>query len=205
MRIIDITDREFRPYGETLSIDTSDIIAYLQNKAIMPKEGNIYIRDDSSMHNLKGIDEIKEKVYGYGEIEVGYCNGYNSYLNALEYHACPEVDIAEDDQILLLALREDVVDGALDSSKVKAFRLKKGQGVILYPYVFHFSPCKLHASGFRTAIILSEGTNMELGKEQKKGALWMKNKWLFAHKESPQATKGAYIGISGENILVPYL
>ncbi len=205
MRIIDITDREFRPYGETLSIDTSDILFYLQNKAIMPEEGNIYVRDDASMHDLKGITEIKERVYGYGDIEVGYCNGFNSYLNALEYHSCPEVDIAADDQVLLLALQDDVVDGVVDSDKVKAFRLKKGQAVILYPYVFHFSPCKLSAAGFRTAIILSERTNEELEKEQKKGSLWMKNKWLFAHKESPQAKKGAYIGISGENLLVPYL
>ena len=205
MKIINATDPSFAPYGKILDIDTSEIVDYLENRSKMPLEGNIYLRDDSSMHSLKGITEIKERVYGLSEIEVGYCNGFNSSLNALEYHVCPEVDIAADEQILLLALQEDIENGVIDSRKVKAFRLQKEQAVILYPYVFHFSPCKLSPSGFHTAIILTDGTNMELIESERKGALWMRNKWLFAHKDSPQASKGAYIGISGENLLVPFL
>jgi hypothetical protein len=32
------------------------------------------------------------------------------------------------------------------------------------------------------------------------GLLWMRNKWLLCHPESPQAAKGAFVGITGENI-----
>ncbi len=205
MRIIDATDPSFSPYGKILDIDASKIVDYLKNKAEMPLEGNIYVRDEPKMHSLKGIKEIEEEVYGYAPIEVGYCNGYNSKLNALEYHSCPEIDIAADEQALLLSLPSDIKDGFIDSSDVKAFRLKKGQVILLRPYVFHFSPCKLSPSGFHTAIILTSGTNSELKDKPKDKALWMVNKWLFAHKDSPQAGKGAYIGIKGENIIVPYL
>lgn len=34
--------------------------------------------------------------------------------------------------------------------------------------------------------------------------LWKINKWLLAHKDSKQASLGAYIGIVGENIKVEY-
>ena len=30
--------------------------------------------------------------------------------------------------------------------------------------------------------------------------LWMRNKWLTCHPDSPQAEKGAFVGISGDNL-----
>ena len=32
------------------------------------------------------------------------------------------------------------------------------------------------------------------------GLLWMRNKWMLCHPDSPQAQKGAFVGITGENI-----
>ncbi len=204
MKILSVTDPLFKEYGTVLDIDSSEIVAYLKNKAKMPNENNIYVRDDSSMHSLKGIEEIKERVYGLGDIEVGYCNGYNSLLNCMEYHACPEVDIAADDLVLLLARKEDIVEGKLDSKDVKAFLLRKGESVILAPYTLHFSPCKLSEDGFRCAIILSDKTNMDLESAPKDKTLWKVNKWLLAHKDSKQASLGAYIGIIGDNLKVDF-
>lgn len=204
MKILSVTDPLFKEYGSVLDIDSSEIVAYLKNKAKTPEENNIYVRDDSSMHSLKSIEEIKESVYGLGDIEVGYCNGYNSLLNCMEYHACPEVDIAADDLVLLLARKEDIHDGILDSKDVKAFLLKENQAVILNPYTLHFSPCKLSEDGFRCAIILSDKTNMDLESVPKGKTLWKVNKWLLAHKDSKQASLGAYIGIVGENLKVDF-
>ena len=155
------------------------------------------------MHKLKSFSEIKETVYGLGKIESGYCNGYNSKLNCLEYHTCPEVDVASCDLVLLLATMDDVKDGVIDSSLVKAFLLKEGEAVIINPYVFHFSPCKLTSAGFKCAIILTDGTNSDLETKPVDNRLWKVNKWLFAHPESNQAGLGAYIGIKGDNIEVP--
>ncbi len=204
MKIQSVTDPEFQDYGYVLSFNTDEIVSYLKEKAVMPKENNIYVRDDKDMKSLSGVDEIHEKVYGLGDIEVGYCNGYNSLLNCMEYHTCPEVDIAADDLILLLARPKDLKDEILDSKDVKAFLVKKGEAVCLYPYTMHFSPCKLSDNGFRCAIILSDKTNMDLDKKADDKALWKVNKWLLAHKDSKQATLGAYVGIVGENIKVEY-
>jgi hypothetical protein len=204
MNIRNASDKEFERYGKVLDIDTDEIVDYLQNKAQMPEENNLYVRDDIRMKNLKGIQEIHESVYGLGDIEVGYCNGYNSKLNCMEYHTCPEVDIAADDQVLLLATQNDIQDGILYSKDVKAFRLKKGQAVLLYPYTLHFSPCKLNDNGFRCAIILTDKTNMDLVEKVEDVKLWKVNKWLLAHKDTKQATLGAYVGIVGDNLVVEY-
>ncbi len=204
MKILSVTDPSFKEYGSILNIDSSNIVAYLKNQARMPDENNLYVRDDLLMHSLKGIDEIKESVYGLSDIEVGYCNGYNSLLNCMEYHTCPEVDIAADDLVLLLAAQKDIHEGILDSKDVKAFLLKKGEAVILNPYTLHFSPCKLSEDGFRCAIILTDKTNMDLETSPKEKTLWKVNKWLLAHKESKQASSGAYIGIIGDNLKVDF-
>lgn len=205
MKILSVTDPSFKEYGSIIDIDSSEIVSYLKEKAKMPQiNTNLYQRDDSEMHRLKGIKEIKEQVYGLGDIEVGYCNGYNSLLNCMEYHACPEVDIAANDLVLLLARKEDIHDGILDSKDVKAFLLKENQAVILNPYTLHFSPCKLSEDGFRCAIILSDKTNMDLESVPKGKTLWKVNKWLLAHKDSKQASLGAYIGIVGDNLKVDF-
>ncbi len=204
MKILNIDDPSFAEYGEVLDLDASDFVSYLHDKSQMPKEGNIYVRDDEDMARLKGVNEIKEKVYGLSDIEVGYCNGFNSLLNCMEYHACPEVDIAGDDLVLILGNKDDIVDGIIDSSTLKTFYVKKGTAVILYPYTLHFSPCKVDANGFRCVIILSDKTNMDLPFASKDKKLWKVNKWLYAHKDSNQANLGAYIGIKGENIKIEY-
>lgn len=135
MKILSINDKEFSNYGKVLNVDTKKIVEYLHNNSKMPLTGNIYVRKDLDMDSLNGIDEIKEKVYGFNDIEVGYCNGYNSLLNCLEYHACPEVDIAGDDLVLLLARQEDVKNGKVNSNDIKAFLLKK-EIVFLYILIF---------------------------------------------------------------------
>ena len=204
MKIRSVIDPLFSKYGKLLNLETDEMVSYLHERAKMPEEGNIYVRKDENMRVLRGISKVKEEIYGLGDIEVGYCNGYNSLLNCMEYHACPEVDVAGDDLVLLLANQDDVHDGILDSKDVEAFLLKKGQAVCLYPYTFHFSPCKLSEDGFRCVIILSDKTNMDLEEEPKDKKLWKVNKWLYAHKDTIQAQNGAYIGISGENIRVDF-
>ena len=186
-------------YGYLLDHDFTDLIDYLSSTPI-PESGNIYVRDDENMHSLAGFSYLQETIFGLGEMESGYCNGNNKKLNCLEYHTCPEVDLALDDLILLLALPKDIQNGKIHSSKVKAFYIKKGQAVVLKPYVLHFSPCMVNNHPFRCGIFLTQGTNRDLNTKPSDPSLWKENKWLLAHKESKQASLGAYIGIEGENI-----
>ena len=37
-------------------------------------------------------------------------------------------------------------------------------------------------------------------KEGEEKMLWMRNKWLTCHSDSPQQKNGAYVGICGENL-----
>ena len=55
-------------------------------------------------------------------IQIGYCNGHNKKLNAVEYHRDSEVDIAVDDLILILGKQQDIEeDHTYDTSRMEAF------------------------------------------------------------------------------------
>ena len=193
----------FKKYGYVLEGDFSDVVEFLKKKAPMPLEKTLYVRDDVLMHDLKSFSQIKEEVFGLSPMESGYCNGYNSKLNCLEYHASCEVNVAMNDLVLLLATPKDIKDGVIDSKDVKAFKIKKGQAIVLYPYILHFAPCQVTSKGFKCAVFLPDGTNRELEVKPSDKRLWKENKWLFAHQDTIQAKNGAYIGIVGDNIEVP--
>ena len=59
--------------------------------------------------------------------------------------------------------------------------------------------------GFNCLVVLTAGTNTPLDRVDtaapgEEGLLWMRNKWLLCHPDSPQAQNGAFIGITGENL-----
>lgn len=93
------------------------------------------------------------------------------------------------DFILLLAKEDEIVDGVLDTGKVKAFRVPKGLPVEVYATTLHYAPCHTcpHC-GFRVAVVLPKGTNTEKPVFEAKCEedTWMtaRNKWLLAHPES---------------------
>ena len=70
--------------------------------APLPLDEVIYEPSIEELEGLKIADEMKERAYGELEIQIGYCNGNNKKLNAVEYHRSSELDIAVDDLILLL-------------------------------------------------------------------------------------------------------
>ena len=138
-------------------------------------------------------------------IQLGMCWGRNTKLNCVEYHRDSEVNIGLEDFILLLAKEEDIVDGVLDTAKVKAFKAPAGVPVEVYATTLHYAPCQAKKDGhFRVAVVLPRGTNgpkpamTPINDEDK--TLWGCNKWLLAHPESAEAAQGAVQGIKGENI-----
>ena len=106
------------------------------------------------------------------------------------------------DFILLVAKREEMAEGRLDTSKVRAFRCPAGVMVEVYGTTLHYAPCHVDpAKGFKVVIVLPRGTN--LVKPAIKGAnpedetLWARNKWLLAHAESSEASQGAPVRLDG--------
>ena len=151
------------------------------------------------------MQDMKRVVFGDMPIEAGFCNGRGYQLNAMEYHKCSEVNFTTTGLVLLLALPEQLDDGKLDSADVVGFYLPAGVLVEIFPLVLHFAPCRISEDGFRCLVILEKGTNEALpsvntAAEGEEKLLWMRNKWLTCHPDSPQQKNGAYVGISGENL-----
>ena len=149
--------------------------------------------------------EFRDRAYGGMPIQLGMCWGHNTKLNCLEYHRDSEVNIGWKDFILLLAKQDEIVDGVLDTEKVKAFRVPAGVPVEVYATTLHYAPCHTCPNcGFRVAVVLPKGTNTEKPAFEPKCEedTWMtaRNKWLLAHPDSKEAKNGAHIGLRGVNI-----
>ncbi|MDQ7143610.1 DUF4867 family protein [Mammaliicoccus lentus] len=200
-----IESREFEKYGKILKSISCDYFKNTMELFPIPKEFNQYVASDSTLENAKIKKEISENIYGGMEIQIGYCNGKNSNLNALEYHKGSEVNIAVTDLILILGDIKDIKNNEFDSNKTEFFYLPKGSVVEIYQTTLHFSPCRVHKEGFKCIVILPKGTNelLELAQKnllEERELLFMKNKWLLAHPENKKLiSKGAYPGIIGEN------
>ena len=199
-----VMDPEFSRYGRILEAETGELAAALE-KTEIPESGNCYKASEALLEEVDLIPKMKRLVFGEMEIQAGYCNGNGYKLNAMEYHKCSEVNFTTTGLVLLLALPEQLRDGRLNSADVVGFYLPENVLVEIYPLVLHFAPCRIAGTGFRCLVILEKGTNEALEYVDTSSAgeeklLWMLNKWLTCHPDSPQAEKGAFIGISGENL-----
>ena len=205
MKIYSVFDEEFANYGQVLEgYDTSGLIAAM-NLIPLPAEGVDYKPAIPELEKEAIYAELKDKAYGGMPFELGMCWGHNTKLNCLEYHRDSEINIGTGDFVLLLAKREEIKDGKLDTAKVKAFKVPAGTVVEVYATARHYAPCHVDAAeGFRVAVGLPLGTNTDyrisdpINDEDK--LLWARNKWLIAHAESAEASDGAYVGLTGVNI-----
>ena len=208
MKIHSVFDPAFKRYGqvvEGLSDTVSALLEALQ-KTPLP-EGTGYVPEEPLLQELPAAVEISEHCYGGMPVQLGWCNGHNTRLNCLEYHRDSEFNLGTEDFILLLAKQEEISEGTLDTSLVRAFRVPAGTLVEVYATTLHYAPCHVDADkGFRVLVALPKGTNTEkpditpLTAEDK--MLWACNKWLLAHPDSNEAKAGAYVGLSGENIRI---
>ena len=203
MEILKVTDAEFKTYGKVLEgYDMTDLLKAMEH-APLPLDEVIYEPSIEELEGLKIADEMKERAYGGLEIQIGYCNGHNSKLNALEYHRSSEVNVAVTDIILLLGAEQDIEpDFTYDTSKVEAFLVPAGIGIEVYGTTLHYAPCGVDGNGFKAVVVLPKGTNTDLMTCHTKSfddkLLTAKNKWLIAHEEA--GIEGAVCGLKGENI-----
>ena len=146
---------------------------------------------------------FQNRVFGGLPIQIGYCNGNNHKLNAVEYHRNSEINIAVTDMILLLGWLPDVTDEfTYDTSKIEAFMVPAGTVVEMYETTLHYAPCNAAEGGFKCIVILPKITNTDidfaLATEGEDTLMTAKNKWLIAHEDA--AIEGAFNGLRGENI-----
>ena len=210
MQIYEVTDQRFRKYGRVLDTPslTGEVrkeLAEQMEKTPLPADV-VYEPSVESLEQTKAAEILKEEIFGELPIQVGYCNGNNYLLNALEYHRSSEINIATTDLILLLGSEQDVAeDFTYEIDKVEAFLVKAGTAVELYATTLHYAPCNAEASVFRDVIVLPKGTNYPLrachdvtGEDKLLAAT---NKWLIGHAEGG-LPEGSFLGLKGKNINV---
>ena len=202
-----VTDPAFRPYGRVLPCKDRNALSEAMELTGIPESGNRYVASDPALEQLSAIETVGKTVFGGMPIQAGFCNGRGFKLNAEEYHKCSEVNYSTTGLVLLMALPEDIHDRTLDAKDVKGFYLPPETLIEIHPRVLHFAPCRIRDDGFNCLVVLERGTNAPLetvntAAEGEEGLLWMQNKWLICHPDSPQAQKGAFVGIIGENLTV---
>ena len=206
MKIYSVYDPAFKSYGQIVE-GMEDAIAQIMDvlKNIPLPRGVDYMPEDPALQSLPALQEITDRLFGGMPVQLGWCCGRNTKLNCLEYHRDSEFNLGAEDFILLLARQDEIADGALDTSKVKAFWVPAGVMVECFATTLHYAPC--HADpekGFKVLVALPKGTNTDkpaiAPKNWEDRLLFARNKWLLAHPDSAEAADGAYKGITGENI-----
>lgn len=202
--IYEITDEKFKKYGKLLKAKNYQKIYKALLSTEIPKTGNTYVRDADFEVKEEKVS-LEKSVFGYQNVEMGYCNGHSHQLNALEYHMCREVNLAGTDLVLLLGKKEDIQD-TYPSKKVEAFFVPKGTLFYIEPTVLHFAPCATSDAGFQCLVVLTEGTNSPLDNPHEFDEdLLMKNKWIICHPENVKSIKnGVRSIIKGDNIILNY-
>jgi len=204
MKIHSVFDDEFASYGHVITgYDLGELLETLDRVTPLP-DGVEYVPSQAELEALPVAKILEVNEYGGMPIQLGWCNGHNTKLNCLEYHRDSEINLGVYDFILLLAKLDDVEDGKLDTSKVKAFLCPKGVMVEVFGTSLHYAPCSAKKDeGFKVMVVLPRGTNgpkpemTPLNYEDK--LLWACNKWLLAHPDSSEAAQGAVQAITGEN------
>ncbi len=119
MHIYSVTDPEFKPYGRVWDDVPSSLTAPLVEalSATPIPEGSKYVASAPELEQVEGADALGLLMYGGRPFQLGWCNGHNTKLNCLEYHRASEFNLGARDFILLLAKREQIVDGKLDTAR----------------------------------------------------------------------------------------
>lgn len=197
----------FSKYGKIVdNVDLSELVKELSELTL--SDNVTYEPSIEKFESLACAKAVSDVLYGELPVEIGYCAGHNSMLNAVEYHRSSEIDVCATEAVLLLGLQQDIDSNFnYDTSKMVAFVIDAGTSVELYATTLHYAPCGINGKGFAVGVVLPKGTNYPLstkhaetsvGNDEDK-LITAKNKWLICHP-SAESEKGHFPGLYGENI-----
>lgn len=203
MEIYKITDDRFKKYGHVIEGMELPEIMEIMTQAPCP-EDVIYVASDEALESCKDAEKIQNSLFGGLPVQIGYCNGHNLKLNALEYHRSSEINIMATDAVFMLGQEQDIeADGTYDTSKIEIFFAPKGSMIEVYGTTLHYAPCHADEGGFRVVVVLPKGTNLDLSFEVKDRCedklLFAVNKWLIGHEEGG-LPEHAFLGLKGKNL-----
>ncbi len=207
MDIKPVSSSSFHKYGRVLTEHRFSQLIHAMKDTPLPN-CVVYEPDVPTFHDLPEVMMLEKYIFGGMPVQIGYCNGKNNTLDAVEYHRSSEVNIACTDLVLLLGMRQDIDTASCtyNTSLMEAFLLPAGTAVELYATTLHYAPCAQNSQAFRCIVVLPFGTNRSLqdlsptGKED--ALLFAQNKWLIAHEQSGLAKDGAFIGLVGNHLTI---
>lgn len=203
MEIFSIQDKKFQKYGKIWDgFDCTKLMKGMEHTPL--PEDVIYVPSVEELEAAPEAKEFADRVYGGLPIQIGYCNGHNRKLNAVEYHRNSEINIAVTDMVLMLGWLPDVTeDFTYDTANIEAFFVPAGKVVEMYGTTLHYAPASADG-GFKCVVILPKGTNtdidFQLPADGEDKLMTAKNKWLIAHEEADIAD--AFNGLRGENLSI---
>ena len=204
MKIQKVTDPAFRKYGKVLEgYNFGPLLKEMKHTPV--PENVVYVPSVEELEALEVEKDLRNRAFGGLPVEIGYCNGHNKKLNAVEYHRNSEINVAVTDLVLLIGHQQDIEpDHTYDTSKIEAFLVPAGTGIEVYATTLHYAPCHVNEGGFQCVVVLPKGTNTDLTFQTEKtgedSLMTAKNKWLIAHEDAKIA--GAFNGLKGENITI---
>lgn len=181
IHIQSVEDLSFKKYGKVIKGEYDLVLLMKEMEQVKLTEDVIYELSVEVLERLPVALEIEKRFYGELPIQIGYCNGHNHLLNAVEYHRSSEINIAITDMILLLGKEQDITEEyTYDTNLIEAFFVPKSTMVELYATTLHYAPCEASEEGFKCIVILPKDTNLPLDKkteqEGENGLLVAKNK-----------------------------
>lgn len=198
-----VFDASFASYGRVITgYDLTELCEEM--KKLPQPDDVVYVPGVEALENTAFAKKMQKDFYGELPIQVGYCNGHNDMLNAVEYHRDSEVNVAVEDMILMLGHQWDIeADYTYDTSKIEAFLVPAGTVVEVFATTLHYAPCGVNGAGFRATVVLPKNTNTDLECAREKtgedALLFAKNKWLIGHAEAG-LDESAFIGLKGKNL-----
>ena len=101
MKIQKVTDPAFRRYGKVLEgYNFGPLLKEMKHTPV--PEDVVYVPSAEELEALDVEKELKNRAFGGLPVQIGYCNGHNKKLNALEYHRNSEINVAVTDLVLLI-------------------------------------------------------------------------------------------------------
>ncbi len=205
IKVYSVYDPEFASFGRVIEgLDVTELTAAAKTIA-MPSSGSCYKASEEKFEELSFAKLVQNEFFGGVPAQSGYCWGYNSAMNATEWHTSSEINVSITEMVLILGHIWDIKDNKIDSSKMVAFYMPEGTAIECYATSLHYCPCQVSDSGFMSYVGLPKDTNTDITHDNKNPLLFAKNKWLIAHADSNEYKKdGALLGITGENLVIKY-
>ena len=118
MKIQQVEDKAFSTYGRVLEGYALSPLLKAMEHTPLPKGEVIYVPGMEELEDLPVAKAFKDRAFGGLPIQVGFCNGFNTYLNAVEYHRSSEINVAVTDMILLVGRQQDITEEYTYDAKI---------------------------------------------------------------------------------------